>query len=73
MKPIGYWVVAVSTQGDFMKWGRSGDCEYPFMSEVNAADQAKFISESNTHKDDFIFILKVFPNGQMVQYSYEGR
>jgi len=62
---VGFWVVAVSTSMDLIKWGKDGGTELPFKSYNDAENQCKALSETKTHKFDRFYILNVFPNGQM--------
>ncbi len=71
-KLAGIWVFACTPQGEFMKWGKDGDTVYPFKTKAAALRQAEYISKSDSHVDDVIYILHVFDNGQMKQWYYES-
>ncbi len=68
---VGTWVFACTPGGEFIKWGKDGDTVYPYPPDNKEAQlQARFLAESSIHKEDTIYILHVFDNGQMKQYSY---
>ena len=68
----GYWVFAIDPMGELMKWGLNGNTVFPYHRIENAEAQAQYLHGSDTHRNDTIYIVTVFNNGQMKQEEYVG-
>ena len=73
-KLVGVWILAVTPQQELIKWGLNGDTVFPFPPEDETIVRkcADNLQKSDTHKDDVFYILHVFDNGQMKQFTYES-
>lgn len=70
-KHVGTWVLGVTAEGDLLKWGKGGACEYPYTNDKEALDQATVLLLSDAHQDDSFYIAHVFDNGQMKTFSFD--
>ena len=75
-KHVGTWIMAVMPGGEITKWGKDGDTEYPYTPGRD--DRAMlanviFLSQQTEHQDDAFYILHVFSNGQLKQFSFDLR
>lgn len=64
---VGFWVVDTA-DSELIKWGKGGDTEFPYETEVEALDQAAFLQQQND--DAKLWLLKVFSNGQIRTIEY---
>lgn len=74
-KLAGIWVMAVTQGGELVKWGLDGQVimPYPPAKEREAGAQAAFVSGIECHKDDTIYIVYVFSNGQIKQFLFDPK
>lgn len=71
-KKVGTWVLACTPQGELIKWGKDGDTVMPYPpDDKDAVDQARHVAADGAHKDDTLYILHVFDNGQMKQFEFD--
>lgn len=67
VRHVGTWVVACTAGGELIKWGQDGDTEFPYPpDDVEAKQQAHDLAKES---NDAIYIVHVFNNGQMKQFS----
>jgi hypothetical protein len=71
-KHVGTWVIGI-LDGEITKWGIDGDTEFPFKTDGEAVKQAQWLASHPLHKDDLLYIVRVFDNGQMVQYYFDPK
>lgn len=70
-KYVGTWTVAVTDEGDLIKWGKDGGTEYPYHTDEEANAQAQYLANTYNHMGDTLYLLKLFDNGQMVTFAVE--
>lgn len=72
-KHVGTWVAACTKEGELIRWGKDGDTVFPYPpDDKEAKKQAKYVANSKIHREDSIYIIHVFDNGQMKQFSFEA-
>ncbi len=71
-KLVGIWVVACTIQGDLIKWGKDRDSIHPYETMKKAVEQANYLCKTKEHKNDAIYLLIIFDNGQMLTIDFEA-
>ena len=79
VKALFWWVFVATPAGELIKFGGDGDSInheadtiFPYGREESAVKQAKCLAKHPSHKDDRIYIVTVFANGQLKHEEWEA-